>query len=773
MPVSVNEIAVLLRELGINAGLISFLVVVYSLLANTSGGVVVHKKHVFDTRSALVGLCFGLGAVLAMLSPLKLHDGLFIDAKTIIVGLAGAYLPFACATIATLVAVAFRAYLGGFGVWAGIAALVGAALLGIMFQRQREHIIPKVGTGGWLLGLGLSLATLGLALVAALPVSVRWELFLKLLIPVGLAFPSGVVAFGVLFEGVLRLRKREDELRIAATAFESQEGMYVLDTAWRILRVNQAFVSMTGFSAAQAAGSCPMDLLFSASHGADFRAEMTTATQTQGVWKGEVLNRHSNGTEYPVWLAATAVTQGDGSITHYVITMTDMTERKASEEKILSLAFYDPLTQLANRRLLTSRLEQAMVSGARHEGKGALLFIDLDNFKTLNDTMGHEKGDLLLQQVAERIKSCVRHSDTAARLGGDEFVVMLENLAVDPLDAATLAKKAGEKIHQKLSEVYQLDGHLYHSTPSIGVTLFCEQPEGTDGPMRRADIAMYQAKAAGRNMVRFFDPKMQQVVAARLELEAGLHEALAHQQFVLHYQAQVTGQREVTGVEVLVRWQHPKRGLLLPAEFIALAESTGQILALGDWVLESACTQLAQWAQVPEMAQLSVAVNVSARQVQRSDFVDHVLNVLARTGADPRYLKMELTESLLVTNVEDVIVKMIALKSAGVGFSMDDFGVGYSSLAYLKRLPLDQLKIDQSFVRDILLDPNDAAIAKMIVVLAHTMGLHVIAEGVETQEQEDLLAQLGCYAYQGFLYSEPITLSAFQDFMRLQPGVSK
>jgi diguanylate cyclase (GGDEF)-like protein/PAS domain S-box-containing protein len=444
--------------------------------------------------------------------------------------------------------------------------------------------------------------------------------------------------------------------------------------------------------------------------------------------------------------------------------MQDITERKAAAGEIEQLAFYDPLTGLPNRRLLLDRLRQAMASSTRSERYGALLFLDLDNFKTLNDTLGHDIGDLLLQQVAQRLATCVREGDTVARLGGDEFVVMLEDLSENMQEAATQTETVGEKILAVLNQSYQLASHRHHSTPSIGVTLFTDHQGTIDDLLKRADMAMYQAKASGRNALRFYDPEMQAAVTTRAALEADLREAVLKGQFLLYYQAQVDGAGRLTGVEALLRWQHPRRGLVSPLEFIPLAEETGVILPLGLWVLETACTQLTAWAVRPEMAHLSIAVNVSAHQLHHRDFVDQVLAMLDHTGANPQRLKLELTESLLVADVEGVIAKMTALRAKGVGFSLDDFGTGYSSLSYLKRLPLDQLKIDQGFVKNILTDSNDAAIAKMVVALAESLGLAVIAEGVEIKEQSDFLARQGCHAYQGYLFGRPLPLAEFEEF---------
>ncbi len=444
----------------------------------------------------------------------------------------------------------------------------------------------------------------------------------------------------------------------------------------------------------------------------------------------------------------------------------EVAERKQIEDQVRQLAFSDPLTGLPNRRMLMDRLEQALIAACRHGRQDALLFIDLDNFKTLNDTLGHDKGDLLLRQIATRLVACVRQGDTVARLGGDEFVVLLQDLSGNALQAGAQVQVVASKLLSTLGQPYELDGHGHHSTASIGVTLFGgTERESIEEPLKRAELAMYQAKAIGRNTLRFFEPEMQTTVTARAKLEAQLRQAVARKQFLLHYQPQAGSDTGTTGAEALVRWQHPERGLVLPGEFIAVAESSGLILPLGHWVLESACKQLAAWATRPGLAHLSMAVNVSARQMRQPDFVQEVISILESTGANPALLKLELTESVLVDNVEDIIVKMNALKAQGVGFSLDDFGTGYSSLAYLKRLPLDQLKIDEGFVRDVLVDPEDAAIAKMVVALADSLGLAVIAEGVETQAQRDFLTALGCSNYQGYLLGAPMALTQFEAFI--------
>lgn len=560
-------------------------------------------------------------------------------------------------------------------------------------------------------------------------------------------------------------KQAEEQLHIAATAFDSQEGMIVTDPDGVILRVNRAFTEITGYTAEEAVGQTTR-LLKSGRHSADFYREMWETINRTGGWQGEIWDRRKTGEEYPKWLTISAVKDNDGAVTHYVGTHFDITERKKAEEKINELAFFDQLTGLPNRTLLLDRLRQVMTASSRDGNYGSLLFIDLDNFKTLNDTLGHDMGDLLLKQVAERLTQCVRNGDSVARLGGDEFVLVLGGLSVSEREAAIGAEVVAGKVLATLNQPYQLGDVAHRCTASVGATLFMGHLATIEDLMKQADLAMYKSKEAGRNTLRFFDPDMETAVMNRAALEKDLREAVQEKQFLLHYQAQVVGAGRLTGAEVLVRWQHPLRGTVPPAEFIPLAEETGLILPLGYWVLETACAQLAAWAARPEMAHLTVAVNVSAHQFSQSDFVDQVLAVLHRTGADPQRLKLELTESLLVGNVQNIIEKMFALKAKGVGFSLDDFGTGYSSLSYLRRLPLDQLKIDQSFVRDVLSDPNDAAIAKTIVALAQSLGLGVIAEGVETEAQRDFLASSGCHAYQGYIFSRPLPLEDFEAFAR-------
>ena len=461
-------------------------------------------------------------------------------------------------------------------------------------------------------------------------------------------------------------------------------------------------------------------------------------------------------------ISGAPIFDADGKFTGYRGVGRDISERKTAEQEIAQLAFYDALTGLPNRRLLIERLQLALRATARHDVYSAVLFIDLDNFKDLNDSMGHDVGDLLLKQVAQRLQGSVREMDTVARLGGDEFVVVLEQLGSDAAKVTAMVEQVGRKILANLNQVYSLADLEHHSTPSMGVALMSRQVVSVDELLKQADLAMYESKAAGRNTMRFFDPAMQALVAHRTRVDHDLRRGLKRQEFVLFYQPVVNRQAMVVGVEALLRWQHPEQGLVPPAEFVAVAEQTGLILPLGQWVLESACAQLVAWATNPQTATLTMAVNVSARQFRHPDFVAQVRATLKSTGANPRLLKMEITESLLITDMDEAIATMQALRAENLSFSLDDFGTGYSSLSYLKRMPLEQLKIDKSFVRDVLTDPNDAAIAQTVLALGHTLGLRVVAEGVEDAGQWDFLLSHGCPLFQGYLFGKPAPIAQLQ-----------
>ncbi|MDI1299739.1 PAS domain S-box protein [Methylotenera sp.] len=560
-------------------------------------------------------------------------------------------------------------------------------------------------------------------------------------------------------------KQAEDDLRIASIAFESQEGMMVTDAKNIILKVNQAFCDITGYTTEEAVGHTPR-LLSSSQHSEGFYDAMWECVHATGHWAGEVYNRRKNGEVFPQHLTVTVVKNANGVVTNHVATLTDITMNKAAAEEIKHLAFYDSLTGLPNRRLMVDILNQALVFNARTGQDGAVLFLDLDHFKTLNDSLGHDVGDLLLQQVAERLVSCVREGDTVARLGGDEYVVLLESLSEDAPEAATQVEAIGEKILASLNQAYQLGQHEYHCTPSIGVALFSNHNQSQEELLKHADIAMYQAKKAGRNTIRFFDPKMQEVINTRVDLERELRKAIDKQQLHLYYQIQVDVSGRPMGAEALIRWLHPEHGLVSPFHFIPLAEETGLILPIGQWVLETACHQLKMWKQDVMTNALTLSINVSAKQFRQTDFVNQVHEAVLRYDVNPMLLKLELTESMLLDNIEDTVTTMNRLKEVGIRFSLDDFGTGYSSLQYLKRLPLYQLKIDQSFVRDIAVDSSDQAIVRTIVAMAHTLNLNVIAEGVETEEQQGLLLNNGCTHYQGYFFGRPVPIEQFEVLLK-------
>ncbi len=578
-----------------------------------------------------------------------------------------------------------------------------------------------------------------------------------------------VQVFLRLYEQHRLLQESHDFLRIAATVFESQEGMMVTDADNNILRVNQAFARITGYQPEEVIGKNPR-ILKSGKQGGKFYAGLWDSLTRNNYWQGEVWDQRKNGEIYPCWMTISTVRNEAGKLTNYVGAFSDITQHKQAEEKIHNLAFYDPLTGLPNRRLLLDRIKLALASSIRNRRYGALMFLDLDNFKTLNDTRGHELGDKLLIDVAQRLRTGVREKDTVARLGGDEFVVMLDDLDSSEVNAISQAKTFADKLLASLGELYRLTVNTHHGvstidyrcTSSIGITLFQRQDDSVEDILKRADVAMYQSKAAGRNTLRFFDPAMQSIIEERSELDAMLQQSLDKNQLQLYYQLQVNEQKQAIGVEALLRWHHPERGLVSPAEFIPLAEETGYIVRIGLWSLRVACLQLKAWEQSEQFGTLKLSVNVSAKQFRQSDYVNRVASAVQESGINPAMLKLELTESVVLDDVKDAISKMKALKALGIGLSMDDFGTGYSSLSYLQRLPVDELKIDQSFVREMIGSMENENIVSTIILLAQGLNLEIIAEGVETQEQFDRLKDKGCRGFQGYLFSRPLPLADFE-----------
>jgi diguanylate cyclase (GGDEF)-like protein/PAS domain S-box-containing protein len=583
-------------------------------------------------------------------------------------------------------------------------------------------------------------------------------------------FAEGLAVY---FRDVTRRRKAQEQLMLLETCISRLNDIVLIAEILpgrtpvpSIVFVNHAFEHHTGYSRQEVLGQTPQKLL--GPHIPPGELErMASALQHKRQVHRELMIYRKDGSSFWLELEVVRVLAPTGELTHWVAVGRDISQRKAAADAIHHLAFYDPLTNLPNRLLLLKRLEHLLTQNAPTRRQGVLMFIDVDNLKTLNDTQGHHKGDLLLQQVAERLSGCVRKSDTVARLGGDEFVVMLGDLGDKPEAALLKARGLAEKMLSQLREPFDLAGHQHYTTSSIGVTPLGPHASVSE-VLKQADLAMYQAKANGRNTVCFFDPDMQEAVSANAAIHAELHAALREQQFRVHYQPQVNRQGRVIGVEALVRWQHPTRGLLGPEEFIPMAEETGLILPLGQWAMTMACEQLAVWSLWPLACSLSIAVNVSVCQFRHPEFVDRVMAEIERTGIRAQRLKLELTESLLADAMEITLAKMGILKALGVTLALDDFGMGYSSLSLLKRLPLDQLKIDRSFVADVLSDRNDAAISRTIITLAHSLNLEVVAEGVETQAQRDFLTAEGCDYFQGFLFSEPLTIEALDAYLAAQ-----
>ncbi len=547
------------------------------------------------------------------------------------------------------------------------------------------------------------------------------------------------------------LQQSEERLReIIGTA---REGIWTIDLDGVTTFANPRMAELLGYRIEELVGRSFFDFMDPDSRGA---AERDLAKRRAGIAEThEFRFRRLDGSHLWTLVNTNPLYGDDGEVTGALAMITDISARKEDEAAIRRLAFYDPLTGLANRRLLLDRLNQTLATSARTGQDSALIFIDLDNFKQLNDTRGHRIGDLLLEEVARRLTETVRKSDSVARLGGDEFVVLLQTLGEDPAQAATVAEGVGEKIIAALGMPYLLAGSEHNSTASLGIALFDCVPGTAEEILKHADLAMYQAKAAGRNRLRFYDPMMQASVNQRAALERELRHAIGDGQLVLHYQSQVDTQGRINGAEALLRWRHPERGLIPPAQFIGRAESLGLDLALGRWVLASACAQLAEWGRRPESAGLTLAVNISGSHFRRPELVEDVRRALAESGADPRRLRLELIESPLLDDPEDALVKMLALKETGVGFTLDNFGSGYCSLSYLKRLPLDQLKLAPAFVREVLEDSDDDATADSFVALAESLGLGIMAEGVETEAQRDYLLHHGCQTFQGFLFGLP------------------
>jgi len=571
--------------------------------------------------------------------------------------------------------------------------------------------------------------------------------------------PNGLKVRSGFFLDITERKKNEEQLLLAEKVFaNSDEAIIVTDASATILSVNKAFTKVTGFGADEAIGQNPR-LLKSNRHDKDYYRDMWLRLNTAGQWQGEIWNRRKSGEIFPERLSISAVRNSNDVVTNYVAIFADITERKTAQDQIEFLAFHDPLTRLPNRLLGKDRVKQAIAFSDREHAKSAILFLDLDNFKFINDSLGHSVGDSLLIAVATRLQECVRDTDTLCRLAGDEFLVVLQDIRDS--DAISLIC---EKILKRLSEAFLIDGKELTTSFSIGVALYPDDGRDTESLLKNADTAMYKAKEAGRNAYRFFDDQMNVDAVEHFRLREGLRHALERGEFELYYQPQVAFAEGVVGAEALIRWNHPELGMLLPGRFIPAAEDSGLIVPIGAWVLREACRQAVAW-RVTGLPEVVVAVNLSAVQFRRGDLEKTVAEALEESLLDPALLELELTESILIQDTESVLATVNRLKLLGVKFSIDDFGTGYSSLSYLKRFDVDKLKIDQSFIRDIASDPDDSAIVGAIIQMAKSLKLRTIAEGVETLGMLDYLRHLGCEEAQGYHFARPMPAADFVGYL--------
>ncbi len=556
-------------------------------------------------------------------------------------------------------------------------------------------------------------------------------------------------------EDITERKNGEESLRLSAKMLEeSGEAVMITDAENRIVSVNRAFSDITGYAMAEVIGHKP-SMLGSGRHGPEFFAEMWQTLKQKGRWQGEIWDRRKSGEVYPKWLGISAVYDGTARLTHYLAIFSDITERKAAEERIAFLAYHDPLTGLPNRILLRDRFEQAIAYASRSQSSVAFLFLDLDRFKTVNDTLGHVVGDRLLQGVVERLQACIRQTDTVSRQGGDEFTVILSEIR-SAQDAADVA----QKILDCFVEPIAIETHRLSVSFSIGISLYPSDGEDFDTLLKKADTAMYDAKEGGRNAYRFFAERMNERVSERLLLQNRLALALVDEELEVHYQPLMNIESgQIIGAEALLRWNSRELGMLQPGRFIPVAEDTGLIVPIGAWVLRQACRQAAVWRA--DGRPLTMAVNISPTQFQRGDLLDTVRSALHESGLPPELLELELTESILIQDVDKVLEKIAQLKELGVRLAIDDFGTGYSSLSYLKRFAVHKLKIDRSFVHDILSDPDDAAIVRTIIQMARNLKLHTVAEGVEDPLQLQYLYQEGCDIAQGYFFSRPVPAPEF------------
>ena len=758
-----------------NAALLITLAVIYDALSLES-----IKNKVL--RQIITGLSVGTLGLIVMNTSWEMTPGVLFDTRWVLISLCGLFFGFVPTLIAAIMMVSLRFYMGGDGALMGSIAVITSAGIGYAFGYILKY---KDLSLNWfqLYVFGMLNQLSVLSTMLFMPEHIRYKAVDALILPLIIIFPICTMLVGLV---LLRQRdRRQDEYNLS----ESKKLLHIeqsllrglidsipdlisfKDIQGRYLGCNHAFERYTGITEKELIGKMEKDLPVNFNS-----SDMAILDEQKIITSGKAYRQdewvvYPNGSKVLHETIKKTFDGFDGTRYGLMSVSRDITERKKQEEKIQRLAFYDPLTQLPNRRMFQDKLQLMLTASSRDERLNALFFIDLDHFKTLNDTQGHNMGDQLLIAVAGRIQGSLRDEDLVARLGGDEFVVMIASLGNDEQSAIHAAEEVAKKIRLSICKPYNLsvtgdsdtkNEFVFHCTPSVGISIFKSNLTSHDEILKQADVAMYQAKAAGRNTIRFFDPAMQSALEKNASILAELHQAIDNDELELYYQIQVDETKGIQGAEVLLRWCHPTRGMISPIDFIPLAEESGLIIPIGYWVLNTACNQLKAWESKPERENWQISVNVSALQFKQSNFVEQVEEILASANINPHCLKLELTESMVLENVENTIEKMNKLNQLGIDFSMDDFGTGYSSLSCLKRLPLKQLKIDQSFVRDITTDLDDAAIVQAIINLSSSLNYDVIAEGVETHEQRKFLFTNGCSQYQGYLFSRPVPINEFE-----------